>query len=147
MSLITTELDYDVVREPWNRYELDGGPILKIKYILVGLSKRPQEGAPDNYAVKGHNVVDVSHVPIGMRGRPADRKYSPQETQSAITNDDVRYSTLNEEWNEYRAEDGAKIRIKISVISVALTSLFNMDGAPIYHVGSSVMVNVRPPKR
>lgn len=147
MSSIPTELDYDVVREPWNRYELDGGPILKIKYVLMGVSKQPQEGAPDNYNAKGQNIVFITHVPIPMRGRLADRKYSPQEIQAAITNDDVRFSTLSEEWNEYRAEDGAKIRIKISVVSVALTSLFNQDGNPIYHIGSSVMVNVRPPRR
>jgi len=140
-------LDYDVVREPWNRYELESGSILRTKYVLNGLTKQLQEGDKTGYSAKGQNIVTLSHIPFDKRGRPAERPYSPPEIQSAIINEDVRYTTLREEWNEYVAEDGARVRVKLTVVRVASTSLYNMEGGPIYHVNSSVMVQIKPPKK
>lgn len=147
MSTPITELDYDVIREPWNRYELEDGSHLKIRYILIGLTRKEESGGKGGYGIKGQNIVDLHRVPISMKGPPADRQYNPEELMPNIINDDVRYSTLNEEWNEYVAEDGAKIKVKITLVSVAKTNKFNMEGDPIYITKTAVLPQIMPPKR
>jgi hypothetical protein len=37
------KLDFDVVREPWNKYELADGAVLKTKAIVTRVIKRYQE--------------------------------------------------------------------------------------------------------
>lgn len=146
MSNPIVELDFDVVREPWNRYEFSEGPILKTKVILKSVSRKTEADGKIGYGLDFQHITAVGHVPIDLQGPPTDKKYSPQELQSSIVNDDVRYSTLREEWNEYVAEDGCKIRLKITVASVAKTDKCNNKGYPIYMIKVGVLPELRPPK-
>ncbi|MBW1936877.1 MAG: hypothetical protein ACTSP1_19470, partial [Candidatus Freyarchaeota archaeon] len=78
---------------------------------------------------------------------PSPRIYSPEELQASIIDDDVRYSTIVEEWNEYIAEDGASIRVKLVVVKVSRTDKTDRDGEPIYLVQTSVLPQILPPKK
>ncbi|MEX2706957.1 MAG: hypothetical protein Q6352_017130 [Candidatus Freyrarchaeum guaymaensis] len=99
------------------------------------------------YAFKGQNIVSLSHFPPELKGPPSTRIYSPEELQASIVNDDVRYSTLAEEWNEYVTEDGASIRIKLIVVRVSRTDKTDREGKPIYLVQTSVLPQIIPPKK
>lgn len=59
----------------------------------------------------------------------------------------MRYNTLAEEWNEYVVDDGTRIRMKSTVSRVAKTSKFDKNGDPIYIVDTTVLAEIRPPKR
>lgn len=52
-----------------------------------------------------------------------------------------------EEWNEYIAEDGASIRVKLVVVKVSRTDKTDRDGEPIYLVQTSVLPQILPPKK
>ena len=147
MSRPIVELDFDVVREPWNRYELEEGPILKAKVILKNVSRKTEADGKVGYGIDIQHVTAISHVPIELQGPPTERGYSPEELQASIVKDDVRYSTLREEWNEYVAEDGCKIRIKNTVVSVAKTDKCDKKGNPIYLIKNGVLPEIRPPKK
>ena len=146
-SAIRMELDFDVVREPWNKYELSDGSILKVKYVLLKVRKTIEPDGRTNYEVKGQNIIVVSNIPDHLRGRPSEESYSPRELEASIVEEDMRYNTLSEEWNEYVAEDGARIRIKMTVVKVSRTNRMNREGEPIYLVQSSTLAQIRPPRR
>jgi len=141
------DLDFDVVREPWNKYELEGGPLLRAKYVLMGVKKRIEPDGRISYGIKGQNVISVSHVPDELKGPPSKKRYSPEELEASIVKEDIRYSTLREEWNEYVAEDGARIRIKFTVVKVSMTNKTDSEGDPIYLIRSSSLPQIQPPKR
>lgn len=147
MSSPIVELDFDVVREPWNRYEFDEGPILKSKIILKTVSRKTDVDGKVGYNLDFQHVTAISHVPIELQGPLTERGYSPAELQESIVKDDIRYSTLREEWNEYVAEDGCKIRLKNTVVRVAKTDKCDKKGNPIYLVKNGVLPEIRPPKR
>jgi hypothetical protein len=88
----------------------------------------------------------VSNIPQLKKGTPDTNVYGLQELQAAIVADDLGVDTLMEEWNDYIADDGTKIRVKCSVVSVSRTSKYNKDGEPIYLVSSSQQVAVKPKK-
>jgi len=141
------EMDFEVLREPWNVYQLEEGPILKIKYVLTRVIKRREDEGRFGYAFKGQNVVAFSHIPPELRGEPTRAIYSPMELQASIVNEDVRYTTIAEEWNEYLAEDGTKIRVKLTVVKVSRTNKRDVDGEPIYLVQTSLLPQIQPRKK
>lgn len=147
MSAEVTELDFDVLREPWNVYQLEEGPILRIKYVLTRVVRRWEAGGRVGYAFKGQNVVVFSHIPPELKGEPTHAIYSPMELQASIVNDDIRYSTIAEEWNEYITEDGASIRVKLTVVKVSRTNKTDKDGDPVYLVQTSLLPQIQPPRK
>jgi hypothetical protein len=147
MGLELTDLDFDVLREPWNVYQLEEGPILRVKYVLTRFVRQKEAGGRVGYAFKGQNVVSVSHFPKELRGPPSPGMYSPEELQASIVKESVRYSTLVEEWNEYAVEDGANMRVKLTVVQVSKTNKTDNDGDPIYLVKTSLIPQITPPKK
>lgn len=141
------ELDFDVVREPWNKYELADGSYIKSKYVLMKVKKvGPDEQGKASLDVGGQPLIVSYNVPKELRGSPSTELYSPEQILKAVESE-VRYNTISEDWNEYLLEDTTRIRVKITVSRVLRTKLFNRDGEPIYHVDHAVIVQGSPPKR
>jgi hypothetical protein len=146
------DLDFEVIREPWNRYSIREGPILQVRFVLLRLRK-VDELNPDGtvakeirYEVGGQRLTTVSHVPEKLKETPDTNRYTAQDLKAAIVADDLGVDTLMEEWNDYVADDGTKIRVKCSVISVSRTSKYDKNGEPIYLVNSSQQVVVKTKK-
>jgi hypothetical protein len=115
--------------------------------VLTRVVRQKDAGGRMGYAFKGQNVVSISHFPKEFKGSPSSRIYTPEELQASIVNENVRYSTLVEEWNEYAAEDGANIRVKITVVKVSKTNKTDNEGEPIYIVKTSLLPQITPPKK
>jgi hypothetical protein len=150
------DIDFDVIREPWNRYSIREGTTLQVRFILLRLRKVERlnlDGSvvtsnvqETKYDIQGQTLNVLSNIPEKLKGTPDMNTYTPQELQNAIVADDLGVDTIAEEWNDYVADDGAKIRVKCSVISVSRTSKYDKDGEPIYIVSSSQQVAVKPKK-
>lgn len=134
--------DFDVVREPWNKYELADGCSLKLKVVLTKLRKKQVDEKNTNY---DFDVQNLAVVLTDEKGPPDTKTYSPQELTAAIIKDDIRYTTTSEEWNEYVADDGARVRLKVTVTRVAKTSKFDKNGEPIYLVESGALAQIKRP--
>lgn len=139
------ELDFEVIKEPWNKYNLIDGSNLKTKTVLIKVSRTmPEQGKP-NYGIKSQNLVTAYNVPDNLRGPPAKGPVSPEELKS-MKKQEVGFSTLYEEWAEYLVEDGTRIRIKSSLVEVSRSERTNAEGEPIYLIGNSLNVVIKPPK-
>lgn len=145
MSKIGKPIDFEVVRESWNKYELHDNSILKSKYVLQRLFKTQGTDNKSNFQIEGQ-ILTVILTPDTLKGPVDDHVYSPEELSASIVNDDVRYTTLAEEWNEYIADDATKIKIKTIVSHVRKTSKFDKNGDPVYIVDNSALIQTRPPK-
>ena len=130
-------LDYTVVREHWSRYDLADSSILKVKIVLTRVFREDR-----NYSVDFQNIFVVL---TNERGQPDTRRYAPAELQQSITNDDMRFTTVSQDWNEYVDDNGTSIRIQPIVMRVAKTSKFDAKGFPVYIVEMQGTVRVRPP--
>jgi hypothetical protein len=137
------KLDFDVVREPWNKYELADGAILKTKVVVTRIIKKTSENNPEY----GFDLKDFKIILTDEIGEPSPNKqYNQQEIQNAIIKDDIHYTTISEEWNEYVADDGSRLRLKTTVTRVAKTSLFDNKGIPVYLVEMSNIGQVKLPR-
>jgi len=123
-------LDFEVVKEPWNRYELADGSRLKTKLVLTKVTKDEQDIRVNAYSFDFQNIAVVL---TGERGPPSSKSYSQDEIRAATVKE-IQHQTISEEPNEYSVNDGGRIRIKSSVYHVTKTSLFDKSGKPIYWI-------------
>ena len=141
------EFDFDVLREPWNKYELEDGSYIKSKYVLTKFIKtEPDAQGKAKFGVEGQSLTVVYNAPLSLKGTPSSAKRSSEDIKSSIERE-LNYKTIQEEWNEYIIEDGTKIRIKDTIARVSRTKLKDARGDPIYYVEHSTLVQGTPPKK
>lgn len=137
-----TEVDFEVIREPWNKYELADGSYIKARFLLIKIKKRGNA-----YGLEGENKAVAYHVPEGLKGTPSAENYPPEVLKSSIEIDELSYKTISEEWNEYFLEDGTKIRVKSTISKVSRTNKRDKYGDPIYYVEHSQLFKTAPLKK
>jgi len=141
------EIEFEVLREPWNKYSIEDGSYIKSRFIITKFKKREPTTADEKlgYGFEGQNIAVSYNVPTELKGTPSTKQYSHQELSEKA--EDMRYSIVSEEWNEYVLEDGTVVRIKSSVIEVLRSDKFDRNGDPVYYVNTSQLLGVKPRKK
>jgi hypothetical protein len=68
----------------------------------------------------------------------------PNGSEVEATN--VDFETMQEDWNEYKLEDGTVLKFKTVVSSIIRTENYDpMSGDPVYHVRSTNILRVKVP--
>jgi hypothetical protein len=143
LSVQEKPLDFEVVSEPWNKYEIrNDHTIIKTKYVVTKVTKISSNGQ-SNYRIDGQTLTTVLNI-SGRKGTPDSTIYTPEALKNEMEFPNMSYSTQQEEWNEYRIDDNAVIRLKATVTSVSKTKKFDQNGDPVYYVENNVMLQVRP---
>ena len=146
-TFIAPPLDFDVIKEIWNKYDLVDHTLLKVKIVLTMVVKaqNPSPNAPGG--TQGYNV-DAQTIIVAITnecGQPDTRMHTAAEINAAITKHDMRFDTLTQDWNEYVVDDGTRIKIQPVLMSVSKTSLFNNKGMPMYVTSINMNVQMKPP--
>ena len=141
------ELRFEVIREPWNEYELPDGSILRVRHVLLRIFRLEDREGNISWETDVQSIVVLSHVPEESKGPPSSIVYSREQLISQIVERDVDYETLSEEWNEYILEDGTKVRIKFTVARISKTDKFDRRGEPIYIVEHAMIPIISSPRR
>jgi len=137
-------IDFEAVREPWHKYELNDNTIIKVKYVLTRLFKTQKEGKT-GYGIDGQSITVV--LPTAeSKGQADSTKYTSEDYKKAIIQEDVRYNTISDEWYEYIVDDGTKIRLKMTVSGISKTDKFDANGEPVYMVNNSFLIQIKLPK-
>jgi hypothetical protein len=135
-ATVRPPLDFTVTREDWCRYDLTDNSILKVKLILTRIHKNQS-----NYSADFKHIVVVL---TNERGNPDTRSYTHEELQTNVTSE-IRYTTVSQDWNEYVADDGTRLRLQPILMRVAKTSKFDSRGMPQYLVDLQGTIDVKPP--
>lgn len=135
------EVDFDVLKEDWNRYKLKDGTMLKVKTPVMKIFKSEEEGplGYPNLRVGTRLLAVTTAVPEKLKDEPSE----DQEIRKEDITEEVKIvGRLKEEWHEYKTHDGWKILVKPVVIKVFKTNKFNDDREPIYNVTVQSLFNV-----
>jgi hypothetical protein len=130
-------VDFETVGlgEPWNRYKLENGSIIKFKLVLIKVM--PSKTGPKQYSVNTANVVGVES-PRELRGAPT--LPMPKGTYNDFEKKDLSFEIIKENWNEYELKDGSILKIKPAITAIDKTTSFDSHGEPVYVVHSQVLV-------
>jgi hypothetical protein len=146
-----TDLDFEVFREPWNKYSLKDKSNVRgrvvLQKVLLKETLRP-DGTVDStkkgYQIDAQTITVVYNVPKELMGEPSNQGYSIEALQAAIVQSDIGYDTIFQEWNEYIVEDGTKIRMQLLVTRVDRTSLHDKYGNPVYLIQTALNTTITP---
>lgn len=138
-------LDFEIIKEPWNKYQIADNSVLKVRTILTKVERRMKDNKP-YFKTKDRALIVINADP-SLKGEPDPKDYTNQEIKEAVAKKDMRYDTISQEFNEYILDDGTKIKIYTNVTNIDRSSLFNIEGDPIYNVSSTNQVEIRPSSR
>ncbi len=148
-------LDFNVVKEFWDVYDLNDGTKLKNRVILTGVKKLNINSIDIDNDGKSNksNEYEFDFQSIQSfifseksKGDPHTNTYKKQELDSSYRIE-VPYSVVSEKWNEYTVnDDGTKLKLKSTVTDVKKSNIFLQNGDPIYNVRIKILSKVIRPK-
>ena len=136
-------IEFEILKEPWNKYQLRDNSVLKTRTILKSVRRITQKNETQ-YQVDAHSLT-VVHADPALRGSPNPNQISNDEILKNIEMEDMHYDSLAQESNEYQLDDGTKIKIHNNVTSISRSSLKDQHGDPIYSVLSSNQMWIKSP--
>jgi len=145
MSETRRYLDFEVVKEPWNKYSLRDGSKLKTRVMLKSAWYLEKDGKK-NYTVDIQNTIVMMCDP-SLQGSPGQAEFSNEQIRKNIEVEDSRYDTIAYEANEYILDDNTRILIHSNITRIARTKLFDPNGDRIYVVESNASMMITPPKQ
>ncbi len=147
MIMIDTRhyLDFEIVKEPWNKYSLKDGSKLKTRTMLKSAWYTEKDSRKE-YSVNMNNMIVMMCDPR-LQGPKNQTKYTPQQIQQNIEIKDSMYDTISYEANEYILDDTTRILVHSNIIKIARTKLFDVDGDRKYHVNLKESITITPPEQ
>ncbi len=144
-ELDAIEVDFDVVKENWNKYQLPQGIVMRTRSPLIKIFKAKGGNKLDQgtYLTAGSSVFDVL-CPLDVKGTPSeDTSVKPED----IVEDDVDFKVISEDWSEYLLlPDNLILKTKPVIVKVSKTRKFNQFGDPIFSVQSNLAIKITEKK-
>lgn len=136
------DLDFTILSEEWNEYELKDGVTIRGRICLSKVMRDPYD--PKNLGFEFSAPTWVVRAPVSMRGEPDPTQQGQPITGSKY---EIHVDRNHEPWNVYRIiKTGQKLKIKLTVNEVSrYVNKFDAKGMPLYSVPTGVAVNLSEP--
>lgn len=141
-------LDFKVIKEFWDAYNLSDGTILKNRVILTGVKKlnNSQKDNKGNEYEFDFQSIQSFIFSKKSKGNSHTKLYAKQELDDSYKIDIV-YNTISEKWNEYVInDDETKLKLKSTITQITKSDIFLQNGDPIYNVKIKILSKVIRPK-
>lgn len=135
-------IDFEIIKEPWNMYQISDNSILKTRTILKKI-ERVMDGEKMSYTIDAQTLT-VVYADSALKGTPSNKPITKEDLQKSMDKPDMRYDTLSQEFNEYHLNDGTKIKIFTNVTGISRTSLKDAKGDPVYTISSANSIEIKP---
>lgn len=139
------DLDFIIIEEQWNEYELQDNSRIKARSILQKIFGNPHD--PNGIMCQFVPVIMAIYSTIANRG---ERNNQPNEAEyGTLPSYEVKILRSHEPWNIYRIlKTGQEVRTKHIALKIKrLTDRYNSNGEPFYLLFSgSPSINIEEPK-
>jgi len=134
------ELDFDIVEEGWNVYELSDGVTIKCRNFLKKIIVDPNE--PNKFAFDIAPIISSVFAPLVNRGEK-NNPPTPQEYET-LPGYEIKINTSNEPFNVYRIlKNGKIVRLKLVVTKVTrIVDRFDNEGLPFYILNHGPVIHI-----
>ena len=146
MSETRNYVDFEIIKENWNMYNLSDGTKLKIRDILRSAWFTKDSDGRKKYSADIYS--DAIIMPdSNLQGQKNQTRWTSEQLQKNIDVENCRYDTLAYESTEYLLNGNTKILIHSNLTNIARTKLWDHNGDRIYMVDCSISVTITPPKQ
>ncbi len=148
-------LDFKIIKEVWNEYDLKGGAKFRARLVLTRLAENKNAPPPPNLppgqssmalSMSVQTIVSI-FAPETSKGQPTALIPAPNQIKDD-KKQEVEILTFQEPWNVYEViKNGTIIRAKLIVNKVyRVIDVYDQFGEPYHLVESGPVFNVEPPK-
>lgn len=139
------DLEFEVIEEGWNKYELESGIYLLARTVLIKV-----------FHIKGPNLGQTQLGPAthdifisktrGEKGPPSPLMPEEISGQIKVERRQLRINKSDEVWNKYKlTKTGERIRTRVTITDVFLVpKRFDVFGYPAVIIESGVMIYREP---
>jgi len=138
-----SSMEFEIVKEPWNKYQLRDNSILKARHILTSVRRTIRRDGGHQYDSDTQSIV-VVHADPGLKGNTNPDQISRDEISKSIEVEDMPYDSLANEANEYVLDDRTKIIMHVNIINIARSGLKDQHGDPVYDIRFGVHLVIKP---
>ena len=147
-------LDFKVIKEFWDMYQLTDGTRLKNRVILTGVKKliNDSKKTTDNIPNRGNEYeFDFQSIQSFIfsnksKGSSHTKTYTKQELELSYKIE-TPFNTISEKWNEYIInDDGTRLKLKSTVTQIQKSDIVLQNGDPIYNVRIKILSKILRPK-
>ncbi len=137
----TRSKEFEIIKEPWNKYEISDGSVLKTRTVLKQIRREMENNKP-RFSIDTQPFT-VIHAEPALCGAKNDERVTQEDMAKAVDKDDMRYDTISQEFNEYVLDDGSKIKLYTNVTKISRTKINNSHGEPLYFVYVSSTMDIK----
>ena len=135
MSVRREYVDFRIIDEPWNRYKLADGTLLKTRIVMTDVRVIVSQKNEKSYSANFKNCA--SHViPFKNFLEPTNSAYSEDVLKSPQNLVDIGFRRESEKMNHYELDDGSSIKAKLNITTIMKSKLPQKDGAPYYFISA-----------
>jgi len=138
-----TSLDFEVLKEPWNIYQISDGSKLRIRNVLRDVRRVVEDGVP-KYSATVEGMIVVLCAPE-LKGTPTTPPPSKDKLQESIERTDIAFDTIFQDNNDYMLADGARIKLYFNLGEITRTRSCDSNGDRIYVINHFTTTNIKPP--
>lgn len=134
-------LSFEVIGEPWSRFRLSDGSLLKLRWLLLkmrAIKVDPSEG--HRAASFSSQLLTVIETPRKFRGPPG-APLAPDQIASHIE-EEVKVTPLSSSPSVYRFDEGRTMVVNVAPTKVFRTDAVGPDGERIYQVETLAQVGI-----
>lgn len=75
-------MDFEIIKEPWNKYQISDNSVLKIRTILMKVERVMKDDKP-NFRANVQTLTTVNVDPA-LKGKPDAKQHTAEEIEKAI---------------------------------------------------------------
>jgi hypothetical protein len=134
-------VDFRVMNEDWQTYELSDESRLKVKLVLTQVWRartqvNPITGEP-LYMWNTLNALSLLSFPETLRGQSTTMQITPEIVAQNIDRPvDFEIVGKEDEWNVYNLMDTSVLRLRLNITGISRTKLRGQAGEPVYSVAT-----------
>lgn len=139
------ELDFEIIDEYWNEYDLSDGVRINARTILKKVVRDPNN--PTVYSFDLQPIVSTVYAPLANRG---ERQNPPQPNEwTTLPSYECKLTKADEKFNTYKIlKTGQILRLKLIVhIIKRIKDRYDKDGLPFYLIESGPLVTIDKPMK
>jgi hypothetical protein len=130
--------EFEVLQEPWSKYRLSDGTILKSRFELLKVINFTGPDGKEGASI-ANQIVNVIESPVELMGEPGGPKTVP-ELQKCIIQPKLRVDPLVQKPSAYLISGERLLLVRTAVTEVSRTTLYDSEGSPHYLITATALL-------
>jgi len=145
---ILDDLEFEVVREVWNKYRIpEDRTVLKLKIVVTKILKTDKTDPITSLPIYATGHQTALSVKSELKGQPSPKLPTTQEELTNYELQEVKYEDEKVDWNIYEVFDSQnRVQYEIRPIIIRIykvVGVFDQLGYPFYWVTSQIITRVK----